>query len=101
MPRRLIAVMAAGALGIAPGAALAKRHHHPKHHRSAVAKVYRDCARHSHLHGHYSVKVLKRAKRHMPKDVRNYTSCPRQINRALRSAEGHGKKHRHKAHQRR
>jgi hypothetical protein len=48
-----------------------------------TARVYRDCGRDGTLDGSYPIPLLRKALDEMPGDLARYTSCPRELRRAL------------------
>jgi hypothetical protein len=94
MKRGLLAALlttSALALPVA-GAPAATRHHRP-----TVKTVIRDCADNGRLARHYSLALLRRARRHLPADVREYSSCSRVLSRAIKR-EQRRLRHRHHHH---
>ena len=69
------AVPFAAPLGAAPAEA--------KKPKKAITKIYRDCAD-GKINKKHKVKNLKRAKRTLPRDIKQYTGCSKALKKELR-----------------
>jgi hypothetical protein len=94
MKHRLLAALLTAAVA-APAASAPAATHGNRHRPPTVKTVIRDCARHGKLTRRYSLTLLKRAKRHLPTDVRQYSNCSRVISRAIKKEQ---RRHHHKHH---
>ena len=92
MKRGLLAALLAAAVAVPAASAPAATHRHKP---PTVKTVIRDCAADGKLKRRYSLTLLKRARRHLPTDVRDYTNCSRVISRAIKREQ---RRHHHKAH---
>jgi hypothetical protein len=96
MKHRVLATLVA-CLAVIPSAdALAAPRHHHRH--PTVKTVIRDCVRHERLTRRYPLSLLRRARRHLPADVREYTDCPEVLARAIRRARHHRRHAHHRRH---
>jgi hypothetical protein len=101
MKRGLLVALLALAVAVAVPAAGAPAATH-RHKPPTVKTVIRDCAKDGRLNRRYPLALLKRAKRHLPRDVRDYSACPRALSRAIKQAQrrqrAHHRHHHHGRH---
>jgi hypothetical protein len=84
MKRRFLPAVLALALAAPVASAPAATHRHAP---PTVKTVLRDCKAHGKLTKRYSLALLKRAKRQMPADVRNYSNCSQVLSKAIKKEQ--------------